>query len=330
MDQILDSFGYEAATANSAYFIYKNGGYLRIFGPDRVDFLQRQTTSDIRLLKSGQSLLSVLTSPTARILDVFYLIEEEQPEIKAADQPTAISILTLPGKGPDTFLYLKSRIFFMDKVTLTDQSEAYLQVDLVGPQAGLQLQNLGITELPTMSRYIKLTLLDLDLQILELHHTIGSGYRLIVAAEAADKLLDLLKGLGIPEISPQVYEIIRIEAGFPAGGHELIEAFTPLETGLRTAVSDTKGCYTGQEIIARQITYDKVNQSLCGLCFTTNLPDGTAISVNDKPVGVLTSIAQSPRFGDIGLAIIKRPYHLPGTTVQIGSSQALVHDLPFR
>jgi len=330
MDQIPVPSGYEAALTDSAYFVYKNGGYLRIFGSDRVDFLQRQTTNDMRNLKPGQTLLNVLTSPTARILDVLYLFEEEQSNSDAADQSAAISALTLPGKGPDMFHYLKSRIFFMDKVSLTDQSEAFLQVDLVGPKAKLVLQNFGILDSPSINWYLKLHLSDFDMQVLELQHGIGSGYRLILPTEAANRLLDLLKRLNIPEISEQTHDILRIEAGFPASGHELTDSFTPLETGLRLAVSDTKGCYTGQEVIARQVTYDKINQSLCGLRFTTDFPDGSGISANDKPVGQLTSIAKSPRFGNIGLAIIKRPYHTPRTVVQIGPSQALVQDLPFR
>jgi folate-binding protein YgfZ len=131
------------------------------------------------------------------------------------------------------------------------------------------------------------------------------------------------------------YESLRVEAGLPAAGHELTETYTPLETGLEAAISDNKGCYTGQEIIARQITYDKVTQHLCGLRLSQPASPGARIWAEEKLAGQVTSITASPRYGPLALAIIKRPYFEPGTAVLVGETiesaiQAQVQALPFQ
>ena len=95
------------------------------------------------------------------------------------------------------------------------------------------------------------------------------------------------------------------------------EAYTPLEVGLQAAISDSKGCYTGQEIIARQITYDKVTQQLRILRMEKPLEPGAQVRVEGKKAGVLTSAAESPQFGPVGLAVLKRPHHEIGTLVEL-------------
>ena len=79
------------------------------------------------------------------------------------------------------------------------------------------------------------------------------------------------------------------------------------------AVSGNKGCYPGQEVIARQLTYDKVTQRLVGLRLDEPVAPGGRLLAEGKPVGVITSAAVSPRFGAIALGVVKRPHHEVGT-----------------
>jgi folate-binding protein YgfZ len=109
-----------------------------------------------------------------------------------------------------------------------------------------------------------------------------------------------------------------VENGLPAAESELTGDYTPLEMGLETAISNTKGCFTGQEVIARQLNYDKVTQHLVILRLQAHGEAGERAWVEGRPVGLLTSAVQSPRFGPLALAVIKRPYHQPGTGVIIG------------
>ncbi|GAH84222.1 unnamed protein product, partial [marine sediment metagenome] len=117
------------------YFQHEEPGYLRISGPDRLAFLQRQTTNDIGLLSIDHPLITVLTSPTGRILDVLWIIDE-------GDE--TYGLLTLPGQGDKTAEFLTSRIFFMDKVSIENSSDDLLQIDLLGDGTSDLLQELGV------------------------------------------------------------------------------------------------------------------------------------------------------------------------------------------
>lgn len=314
---------YQVALEGVVYYPQPEAGYLRIAGEDRVDFIQRQTTNDIHLLQSPRALLSVLTSPVARILDVFYLLDEVD----------AIGAVTLPGFAPKTTQFLKSRIFFMDRVTVEDLSQDTAQYDLLGPQAQDLLQRLGI-QAPALNQVSDVEIVGKRLRILAVEGCFGPGYRLLGAKRDGEIVEATLRQSGALRLSPASYEAVRVEAGQPQASKELSEEYTPLEAGLFSAIADGKGCYTGQEIIARQLTYDKVTQQLCGLRLPELRPTGERIYAEGKPAGTLTSFAQSPRFGPIALAILKRPYFQPGTQVALGSpaseTGATVVSLPFQ
>jgi len=119
----------------------------------------------------------------------------------------------------------------------------------------------------------------------------------------------------------EAYETVRVEAGLPAAGRELTDAYTPLETGLRAAVHEAKGCYTGQEVLARQINYDKITRQMVGLRLETPVQRGAAVQVEGRGAGEVTSAVVSPRFGAIALAVVKRPHFEPGTVVMVASGE---------
>lgn len=303
----------------------KEAGYLQVSGEDRQAFLQRQTTNDIRLLEPGKVLLTVLTSPTARILDVFYLLPE----------PDSTGVITLPGYATATARFLRSRIFFMDKVVLTDSSAELTQVEIFGPEATAALGRLGIEIIPDADQVQTVNFSGLELRLLHLHPSIGLGYRFLVRSWQRQELMDLLLGSGFQQVSEQEYRLLHVEAGIPFAGAELVEAYTPLEAGLASAVSGDKGCYTGQEVIARQITYDKITQRIVGIQFERPAMPGDRLWADGKLVGLVTSAEQSKRFGMIGLAMLKRPHDLPGTQLDSENatgirSPARVVALPFK
>jgi tRNA-modifying protein YgfZ len=315
--------GYEAALTRVAFIRQPGAGYLRIQGADRRNFLQRQSTNDLNRLGPGVVLVTVLTSPTARIQDVLSLFEEDS-ETTAA--------LPLPGQAEGTFQYLKSRIFFMDKVTLEDASPAYAQFDLIGPQAAGVVRQLGLERIPgpgELSRW------ELGETWLLLFSDGALGFRLLFPAENTGQVQAALEKAGAAHLAAESYTTLRIEAGLPAAGAELTEEFTPLETGLGWAVSEGKGCYTGQEVIARQLTYDKVTQHLVGLRLSAPTSPGVRLmsAEQGRPVGRVTSAAVSPRFGPIALAVVRRPYEAPGVLLTMGdgpqAASATVAAVPF-
>jgi folate-binding protein YgfZ len=327
--------GYAAALGGAAYYLISAAGFLRVAGPDRSAFLQRQTTNDVNLLAPGRTLNTVLTSPSARILDVFLLLPE----------PETIGLLTLPGNAPRTSQFLRSRIFFMDHVTVEDCSADYSQVELVGPAAMELLTSLGVEAVPGPGEVVGAALAGGSLLILGEPALANSGlgildtrlsaqtYRLLLPVEAWEALSRGFQSAGAIALDEASYQALRVEAGQPAVGHELTEEYTPLESGMNTVISDDKGCYTGQEVIARQITYDKVTRQLAGLRLEAPAAPGESLRAmdEDRTVGEITSYADSPRFGPIALGIIRRPFHQPGARLRTGDGlQATVVALPFQ
>ncbi|UCD99949.1 MAG: folate-binding protein YgfZ [Chloroflexota bacterium] len=310
---------------NSDIFFYpqEQPGYLRITGPDRQAFLQRQTTNDIDRLSAEKALVTVLTSPTGRILDVLSVIEDDE----------VLYVLTLPQQGENTYSFLRSRIFFKDKVSISEISQEICQVDLLGPGVGIFLQELGATQPVLEKGAFPFQIAGNSVWVLKYE---SLGNRLLVGREMWPAVLTELQEKGAKALSTESYQVMRVESGLPAPGHELSEDYSPLETGLQWAVAENKGCYTGQEVLARQINYDKITRSLVGLLMeeVPSIGDQVYIPDSNQPQGQITSIAESRRFGPIALAVIKRPHHLPGNNLIIQSGDKNVSSqtvaLPFQ
>jgi folate-binding protein YgfZ len=316
--------GYHAALEGAAFYPYPDRGCLRLQGADRIDFLQRQSTNDLRLLDPGRALTTVLTSPTARILDVLTLLWGEE----------SLSALTLPGRAETTARFLTSRIFFMDKVTVADISADCAQMLVTGKGAGDVLSSVGLEYLPEVGQLHRSDVDGFPVQVMGREMRLGGGYWIVAEARALGRLASLLTRQGAHELSQASHEVLRIERGLPGPARELTDTYTPLEIGLGWAVSDVKGCYTGQEIIARQQSYDKVTRRLVGLKAAHHpIAVGAEVQAEGRSVGEVTSAALSPRFGPIGLAVVKRSHHEPGSRVQVVAQgqavDASVEAIPF-
>jgi folate-binding protein YgfZ len=156
------------------------------------------------------------------------------------------------------------------------------------------------------------------------------GFEALVPTAQVGSITDRLVAAGAHPISDAGYEARRIELGRPAAGAELLEEYSPLEAGLAWTCAENKGCYTGQEIIARQITYDKVTKNLVRMQLQNAVPVGSDVSVEGRSVGSVTSIAHSPTLNaPVALAIVKRPHNAPGTVVEVGGQSATIQELPL-
>jgi tRNA-modifying protein YgfZ len=317
---------YQAGSSHSLFFPQPSSGLIRITGPDCIEFIQRQSTQDAGQLEQERGLLTVLTSPTARIFDVLYLLDDTQAE-------KSLLLVTLAGRSSQTFQYLQSRIFFNDKVTLQDLSQEVSQLDLFGPQSDQILKALHLAAPQDEDGWEESAYGEDSLRILKMSQSISLGYRLLVPSRRSADLSQALSGLRAMQADPEVYQIFRVERGLPAAQNELVEEFTPLEVGLQSAISHQKGCYTGQEVIARQVNYDKITRNLVGLKMDAHSPEGASISAEGRPAGRITSSAVSPSFGPIALAVVRRPYHEAGSYVSVDVNgqeiPAQVHPLPF-
>lgn len=302
------------------------GDHARLWlgGEDRIAFLQRVSTNDVRLVP-GQGVVTVLTSPTARIQAVLTVLA----------MPAGLLLLAGPGQGPALFNTLRTQIFFNDKVNLEGRGGALAQFSLLGPQsAGLLAQVAGdVSDLPLFGwRTLPVAGVDVTVQRGE---GLGShGFTLLIPSPAALAVKTALLRAGAVPLDEDAYHVLRVEAGVPAAGAELTEQVNPLEAGLRRFCDDHKGCYTGQEIIARQITYDKVTTHLVGLLLDEMAAPEAKVMAEGKQAGWVSSAVHSIALQrPIALAFVRRPHHEPGAQLAIQSGDqsivATVHALPF-
>jgi folate-binding protein YgfZ len=158
------------------------------------------------------------------------------------------------------------------------------------------------------------------------------GVDVIFDASDRDAIWDAMLTNGARPVSEQVAEIVRVERGRPRYGVDMDEGTIPQEAGLNErAVSFTKGCFVGQETVARLYYRGRPNRLLRGLRLSEPLPAGAELHLGEKPVGRLSSAVLSPTFGPIGLGLVRREAQ-PGASVSIGDGQAsaTVVELPFR
>ncbi len=315
-----ESPAYLAARNGAAVGIVEDAGYIRIGGPDRIDFLQRQSTNDLRVLASDRIVETVLTTPAARIRDVLTVIDEGEQ----------LGLITVPGRAARTAAFLRSQIFFMDKVTVADHSVDVAQLLLAGPLSASVMYKVAAMTLPEDGRIVSAAIGGEPVHILASPAAPGEYWVLIAARMAAPHIVEVLQRAGMGALSSADMEILRIERGMP-GAFELSEEYTPFEVGLERAVSASKGCYTGQEVLARQATYDKVTRQLAGIRPDGPVGSGDPVFVGGSRVGQITSAGSSPGCGQIALAVIRRPHDAPGGEVRIGESRVggAVCDLPF-
>lgn len=145
---------------------------------------------------------------------------------------------------------------------------------------------------------------------------------LVVNNEDQGPLIDHLAGEGVPEVSEDVVELLRIEAGIPRYGREITTDFMPAEAGIvSTAVSFEKGCYIGQEPVARLHYKGRPNRRLRSLRFDKPVEAGARLLLGEKEVGVVSTGGVSPAQGPVGLAIVRREAE-PGATLTVAESDA--------
>ena len=300
----------------TAFYTPLNGGLLQLKGEDRIRFLHNQTTNNIQSLKSGQNCNTVFVNSTGRTLDLAtaYLLED------------AIWIKVSPNRRQFLFNWMDRFLFPMDKVESTDISEQYVLVNLLGKESDDFLQKLGFT-LPEANHQSLVTFKDFSFYIAQGNDLNLPGYTLILTVDQLTIFQELLQGQGGIKISDRVWEHLRITQGRPMPEQELTEDYNPLEAGLWKAISFEKGCYIGQETIARLNTYKGVKQRLWGIKLSESVKIGTLITLEGEKVGILTS------FTDLdfpfGLGYVRTKEGGEGLSVQVGEASGELVAVPF-
>lgn len=315
-----DSAALQAARQGVAVVDLSHWGRLKISGGDRLRYLHNQSTNDFQQLKPGQGCDTVFVTSTARTIDLAtaYVTDD------------AVLILVSPNRRQQLLEWLDRFIFPMDRVELKDVSSQSATFSLIGPESESLLQSLS-NKMPIEGSYAShqtLTLNGLSVQVAVGNNLALPGYTLIVPVENAAKLWQMLTEAGAIPMGDRIWEQLRIEQGRPVPDHELTEDYNPLEAGLWQTISFSKGCYIGQETIARLNTYKGVKQQLWGIRLSAPVEPGTVITVGDEKVGKLTSFTETDQ-GLFGLAYIRTKAGGVGLKVQLGEAEGEIVEVPF-
>lgn len=289
-------------------------GFLVVKGAEAAEYLQGQLTNDVEALEAGDGSYAALLDRKGHMqTDMRVLRPGSEPEL----------LLDLEPEGLEAARRHLQMYKIGREVEVSDESDAHVLLSLIGPRS---VEIAGTAALPENACEAT---------------TIGgarcvavgtaAGIDLIFAAANREGVRDALFAAGAVEVSPEAAEILRIEAGRPRFGAEMGTETMPAEAGIvEQAVSFTKGCYIGQETVARLHYKGKPNRHLRGLRFSAPAQGGEALRLGEKEVGKVGSAAVSPAFGPIGLAILRREAE-PGATVSVGEDgvTAEVVAVPF-
>jgi folate-binding protein YgfZ len=288
-------------------------GVILVAGPDAAEYLQGQLTNDVEALEPGDGLYAALLDRKGHMQADMRVLRPSAEEILLDTEPSAreaaLRHLTMYSIGRE--------------VSVSDLSEERAILSLIGPRSA---ELAGTAPLPENA---------CEATALAGTECLAVGTRdgidLICAAAETARPREALLGAGAAEVSPEAAEILRIEAGVPRFGAEMGTETMPAEAGIvEAAVSFTKGCYIGQETVARLHYKGRPNRHLRGLKLSAPAAPGASLRLGEKEVGRLGSAAVSPALGPIGLAILRREAE-PGDQLAVGEDgvTAAVTDLPF-
>ncbi len=339
--EVVDHFGdplteHAAMRSSAGVLDLSFRGRLCLTGTDRHRFLNGQVTNSVKDLKTGTGIYAALVTAKGKMqsdLNIYSLSDELLLDFE-------------PGLSAGIVERFEKYVI-ADDVQVVDASPHCGLLSVQGPKSAEVVNKLGLG-IPLAGKPLHFGSITEAThgEIYCMNHSRGSaaGYDLFVPtaslAVMADKLIAAAKELGGRACGWQALEMIRIEAGLPRFGADMDETNLPPEAGIEArAISYSKGCYIGQEIIARIRTYGQVSKSLRGLLLPEELPalpnKGDKLFLNDKEVGFITSALASPSFGrNIALGYVRRESNEPGTELRLSSASqeysAKIVSLPFQ
>jgi folate-binding protein YgfZ len=285
-------------------------------------------TNDVKGLKPGQGCYAAITNAKAKMLSdcrIYALADS--------------LLLDLEPEAVQKIKQHLDRYIIASDVTIEDLTERFGLLSLYGPQSPEHFKKaLGLTALPeTEYACLEAPFQSKGLIVARNEITGEMGYDIFIPVEILPPVFQTLISTGAKLVGQEALKILRIEAGIPQYGVDMDESHFPMEAGLtEQAISFTKGCYIGQETIARADTQGRMNRYLMGLEMEgPAIPQkGLAILKDGRTIGSITSAVRSPGLSKIiALGYLYREFAKPGTGVSVavegGSQTATVVALPF-
>ena len=306
--------GQYRALREEAGFLGRPRGVVLVKGPDATEFLQGQLTNDLDAVEADQGCYAALLDRKGHMQADMRALRLSTEKIWLDTEPEAVEPVLRHLR-----MYSVGR-----EVEIEEASSAWAVTSLIGPAA---VEAAGTA--PLKGEYAQRHFERQGVEVLAVATDLGLD--LITRAEQASELRSLLAESGAADVSEAAAEILRVESGRPRFGREMSSATIPQEAGIDgRAVSFTKGCYIGQETVARLHYRGKPNRHLRGLRLEAAVTEDEAIALEARDVGRIGTAVTSPAHGPIALAVIRREAG-PGAVVEVGENRvrAQVVALPF-
>jgi folate-binding protein YgfZ len=289
-------------------------GKLALTGTAAKSFLQGQITNEVEALETGEGCYAAFLTPKGKMLGDLRVLAADGALLLDTERVALQALFNLIRRtliGYDAELHKRT----LERGLLS----------LIGPDAE---RVAALEDLPAREHaHRQIVLEGIEARAIRT----DTGVDLLCDSGETEALRALLAKRGAVVVGEEAVECLRVERGCPRYGIDLDDTIIPQEAGLNgCAVSFTKGCYVGQETVARLHYRGKPNRHLRGLRLSALVPPGNELLLGERPVGRLTTVAHSPRFGAIGLAILRREA-TPGTVLSLAEGEAVgrVAELPF-
>jgi folate-binding protein YgfZ len=285
----------QAARGEGAVGPVLSAGFLRVSGTDAQSYLHRMSTQELASLRPGEAAYTAFLTARGHLVAEGHVLAEEDGLLLAVD-PAALA---------EARAHLEKYVV-MDDVEVADLSAALRVLPVLGPRAEARLSSRGgARRVATPRRGVPA--LDLWLSTAD-----------------AEALREALAAEGLPALSEEALDALRILGGQARFGPDLDAARLPMEAGLTgAAISFTKGCYLGQEIVVRATARGQLQRGLVQLALPPGAGPGTALCVGEAEVGVVTSAADTPD-GRVGLGYLRRAHWRAGERLTAAGGEAVV------
>lgn len=330
---------YAAVRRYAGFFDLSHFGKLRLTGKDALDLLNRISTNDLNGMRPGMGKQSFFATEKGRVVDLCTVYAQQG----------SLLVLTSPNNSENVKKWIEKFIISED-VKIENVTNNFPMFFVAGSAASIFLKEfahssyktfLDVAKMPRFN-FIRTFLGSHEVLLSKTNFAMENGYIFLVNPDDTEaiwnSLLENSKKYGALPAGLETFEVLRIENGVPLFPNELNEEVNPLEVNVIEAISNNKGCYVGQEVMARLQTYDKVRKRLIGLVADSKMPHGAKIHDPkpgaDNEIGHVTSSVRSPGMKkEIALAYVAMQQVIPGSkyTVKVGGKafEAEFSTLPF-
>jgi len=296
---------------------------IAVAGSDRATYLQGLLTNDIPALSPGTGCYSAWLTPQGRMLTDMHVLQSD-----------GLILLDVPAETAEATRERLEQFIFTEDVQVEALAGSLTGVWVHGPKAPAVLEQVFGRTSPTAFavwadyHHERLAFREQPVSVARIDQIAVPGFCVFIEPARARELVAALSAAGAREVSAEAIEAARVEAGYPVFGIDMTDDTIPLEAGIEDrAISMTKGCYVGQEVIIRVLHrgHGRVARKLVGLRLDGSVPSrGARVFAADRDVGFVTSAASSPRLGTIAMAYVHRDFLVPGTKLEAASESGRV------